>query len=54
VAQVILDEHREAGRYSLRLDASHLASGVYICRMVTTADRSAAQFSFARKIILMK
>jgi hypothetical protein len=54
VAEELLDEHREPGRHTLRFDASALASGMYICRMIATADRTGARFTSALKLILMK
>jgi peptidoglycan/xylan/chitin deacetylase (PgdA/CDA1 family) len=44
----VLNEHMEPGYYSVTFDASALASGVYLCRLVTDSG------ALVRKMILMK
>jgi len=44
----LVDKHAEAGRYSVRFDASHLASGIYYYRL------SSGDFVSLKKMILIK
>jgi hypothetical protein len=44
----VVDDRRAAGKYELRIDASHLASGVYFYRLL------AGDFSSMKKLILLK
>ena len=44
----LVDEYREAGRYTLNFDASRLSSGVYIYRI------TAGEFSDVRKMVILK
>jgi hypothetical protein len=46
--QTVLDDQRSAGKYDVRLDASLLPSGVYLCRII------ANQFTRAEKIMLLR
>jgi hypothetical protein len=44
----LVEGEREAGHHDVTFDASHLASGVYLYRLV------AGEFVQARKLLLMK
>ena len=46
--KTIVDEERDAGSHSVVLNASGLASGVYLCRM------EAGSFTAERKLVLLK
>jgi beta-glucosidase len=46
--KVLKNEHQPAGSYSIRFDASGLASGVYFCKLQT------GNFSAVKKLLLMK
>ncbi|MBI5404245.1 MAG: T9SS type A sorting domain-containing protein [Ignavibacteriae bacterium] len=47
-AAVLLNEKLNAGEYTLRFDAPHLPSGLYLCRL------TAGDFSETKKIVLVK
>jgi hypothetical protein len=54
-AATLVDEEKPAGNYELVFNASHLASGVYFCKMQTYAVKGGAvNFSDTKKIILIK
>lgn len=45
---ILSDEMKMPGEYSVQFDASHLASGVYLCRM------QAENYTVVRKLLLLK
>jgi len=48
VAVLIDNERRDAGKYSVKFDATYLQSGIYISRL------TAGNFTKTKKMILMK
>jgi len=46
--EVLVNEEKSAGKYSLKLDATNLNSGIYFCRMRTN------NFTDTKKLILLK
>jgi hypothetical protein len=50
----VVDAPRNPGTHEVKLDASGLASGVYICRMHATAHTDRSEFSAALKLLLLK
>lgn len=51
----LVQEFQPAGSYSVQMNASNLASGVYFYRLqVVSADRQAGSFISARKMIVLK
>lgn len=44
----LVDEYKEAGRYTLNFDASRLSSGVYIYRI------TAGEFTDVKKMVILK
>lgn len=51
----LVNEYREAGSYEVEVDASSLASGMYIYRIVIHSDKlSAGSFTSSKKMLLLK
>jgi hypothetical protein len=49
------NQMREAGYYEQTFDASHLPSGIYVCRMAAiSAQNPKNQFVASRKMVLLK
>ncbi len=44
----LVDAEQAAGRYAARFDASHLATGVYLCRLQIN------DFAATQKMVLLK
>lgn len=49
---VVVDAERQAGRYDVRFDASHLASGTYFYRIEAIGE--SATFTQVRKMVLLR
>jgi hypothetical protein len=45
---VLMDEWKEPGKYQVAWDATHCASGIYLCRM------TAGSFVTANRMLLLK
>lgn len=45
---VLVDEYKDAGRYSINFNGTNIASGVYLCRM------EAGNFTRVTKMLLLK
>ncbi len=46
--KTLIDEHKQAGRYTIEFNAGNLPSGVYVYRITSN------NFSYSRKMVLMK